>query len=298
MRNLSLIIFICAIAQLSAADNAANNPGYQFQEKSHYLYLYSYSQNVRFKSAGDVLDYKTSLTWKFAVSPIMVQTDKTELAVTILRVQAQHQGPGSRRNVDSHLPAGENGADDPLIGHLIASAGAELQVTLIPNTGKVVSVTGGDAIVTRINKLVPPPFPGDPPPLEAAAKNAFSDAALTRMWQQIFSLPSAANETIAFNSPLNGSYERQWTGMSWKDALPVGTNAITATLLTDPTPLSVTINELTGQGTRDITDGVPGKANGTMSFKMQFQALTQPVVQEHIVQWELVPLFGKNEQNK
>ncbi len=278
-----------AIINLPPATSVTST-GYLFTVNKHHLYTYVLKQTTSFMSAGDELNYITTLTWKFALTPTVVSENQAQLAITIVRVQATHDGPGSRRQVDSGLPIEQDGHEDPLLGHLIAFAGAELIVTLNPNTGNVSSVTGGDAVVTRINKMVPGAFPGDPPPLDGAAKAAFSNEALTRMWQQLLSLPTNEPVVVPLGPPLQGALERRWQESNWIDALPMGTDRLQASILPDPTPVAVTVNQVAGSGSRSITDGVPGPGNGKLSFELVFQALTQPVIQRHSVLWELTPL--------
>jgi hypothetical protein len=265
--------------------------GYHFTVKQHQFYTYNLKQTTTFKSAGDELMYTTTLAWKFALTPVAVSEEQAQIAITIIKVQATHDGPGSRHQVDSSLPIEQDGHEDALLGHLIAFTGAELMVTLNPKTGSVSAVTGGDVIIARINKMAPAIFPGDPPPLDNAAKAAFSSDALTRIWQQLLSLPTNEPVSVPLGPPLQGSLERRWQDSKWTDALPKGIDRLQATLLQDPTPVAVTLTNVAGTGVRTIKDGIPGAGNGTLSFDLVFGALTQAVTQRHVVSWELTPLI-------
>lgn len=305
LRCLTIIIALSLVGQsLVKAAETPTNPtvtdnqpvttglgdSYKFVEKRPSLFAYALKQTVQFVSAGDKLEYTTTMTWKFALVPIKVEENSAQLSITILRIHATHDGPGSRRQIDSSLPYEQDGHDDPLIGHLLAVAGTELQVTVNPQTGQVNNVTGGEAVIARINKLAPPLFPGEPGPLDAAAKKTFSDEALTRMWNHLMSLPQSKPHAVPFGPPLSGALERQWTDTTWKDGLPAGTTSLKVDLLQDPTPLSVTITNVQGEGKRTVVDGLPGPCTGKLAFDMLFQALTQPVVQRHTLTWELTPL--------
>jgi len=155
--------------------------GYTFTVGANRLYAYSLKQTVAWDSAGDQLSYASTLTWKFLLSVSEATPERAVLNATILRVQATHDGPGSRRLVDSGAKDDLDGGDDPLLGHLLALNGAVLSVIVAPATGVVSEVRGGDAIIARINKRAPATIPGDAPPLDAAARAAFSSDALSRI---------------------------------------------------------------------------------------------------------------------
>jgi hypothetical protein len=264
---------------------------YAFTAKANQLYVYSVKQAVAWESAGDQLSYTSTLTWKFALTVAETSAERAVLDATILRVQATHDGPGSHRQVDSGAKDGDDGGNDPLLGHLIALNGAILRVVVAPGTGQVSEVSGGDAIIARINKRAPAQTPGDTPPLDAAARAAFSGEALTRIWNQLLALPAAGTTRVPLGPPLNGEIERSWTGNTYHLKLPGGVDHLNATLVGDPTPVAVVLSELTGTGTTNQTKGMPGPATGELSFKLTFQALTQPVVQRHTLSWELTPML-------
>jgi len=282
----------CATPDLWSADTppaATPQPGYGFTVGTNQLYAYSVKQTVAWASAGDQLSYTSTLTWKFLLSVAESTSERALLTATILRVQATHEGPGSRRAVDSGAKD-DDGSDDPLLGHLLALNGSILSVVVAPATGQVSEVRGGDAIIARINKRAPSATPGDPPPLEAAAKAAFSSDALSRIWSQLLALPSATPVRVPLGPPLNGEVERTWQGSAYTLRLPAGADRLSATLVGDPTPVSAVLSELTGSGGTDIANGMPGAGKGELAFTLTFQALTQPVLQRHTLAWELTPL--------
>jgi len=282
-------------AATAPAATAAPQSGYSFTVGTSQLYAYSVKQTVAWTSAGDQLTYTSTLTWKFALTVAEATPARAVLDATILRVQATHDGPGSRRLVDSGAKDGQDGAEDPLLGHLLALNGTMLSVVVAPATGLVSEVRGGDAVIARINKRAPALTPGDTPPLDTAARAAFSSEALTRIWNQLLALPSSAPMRVPLGPPLNGEVERTWQGSTYTVRLPVGTERLSTTLVGDPTPVSAVLSDLAGSGGTSITTsganaGLPGAGKGELTFSLTLQALTQPVVQRHTLLWELTPL--------
>lgn len=299
MRHLLLACGLaCAALGLWSADAppatttpaASALPGYGFTVGANQLYAYSLKQSVAWTSAGEQLTYTSTLTWKFLLAVTEATPERAVLTATILRVQATHEGPGSKRMVDSSAKDGQDGGEDALLGHLLALNGAILGVVVSPATGQVSEVRGGDAIIARINKRAPASTPGDPPPLDAAAQAAFSSAALTRIWNQLLALPSTTPVRVPLGPPLNGEIERTWQGDSYTLRLPTGGERLNAILVGDPTPVSAVLSDLTGTGGTSIAKGLPGPGKGELAFTLAFQALTQPVLQRHTLAWELTPL--------
>lgn len=294
------LLLLCGMALLTSglwsADAttttaAAPVPGYAFTVGTTRHYAYSVKQTVGWDSAGDQLTYTSTLTWKFLLTVMEAAPERAVLSATILRVQATHDGPGSRRAVDSGAKGDQDGGDDPLLGHLLALEGAILSVTVDPRNGQVSAVQGGDAIVARINKRAPATTPGDPPPLDAAARATFSSEALGRIWSQLLALPSAAPTLVPLGPPLGGGVERVWQGSTYTLRLPAGGERVSTTLVGDPTTVTAVLSDLRGTGGTSVgSDGLPGGGKGELAFQVTFQALTQPVTQRHTLAWELTPL--------
>jgi hypothetical protein len=285
-------------APVSVPPVVANVPvdsGYHFTVGTNQLYAYSLKQTVSWNSAGDALTYQSTLLWKFLLTVVEATPERAVLEATILRVQATHDGPGSRRLIDSGIKGEQNGAEDPLLGHLLALNGAVLTLVMNPTTGQVSEVRGGEAIVAKINKRAPAIVPGDPPPLDAAAKAAFSGEALGRIWNQLLAQPRDTPVKVPLGPPLNGEAERHWQGAQFTMLLPTGTNHLDATLVGDPTPVAVKLSALTGKGGVNVNlkNGMPGGSKGELGFLLTFNALTQPVEQRHQIVWELVPLISE-----
>lgn len=280
----TLIPTLCLTTGLALA---AAEDGYQFTTTQNLAYLSTITQRVSWDSAGDRLEYTSSVSWKFVLLPVAVTPERAELAVTITRVTASHQGPGSARRVDSLLPAEQDGHEDALLGHLLELKGATLTVIVDPRTGAVAEVRGGDELVKRVNHRFPAAFPGDPPPLEGAAKAAFGSAALARQWSQLLALPSAEPQRVPLAQPLAGELERRWTGSAFTLALPMGIDHLDGELLKDPTPVTARLSELAGSGRVEPKQGVPNTTAGDLRFTLTLNALTQPVVQRHQLTWSL-----------
>lgn len=275
----------------ATAPATATTGGYRFTAGANQFYVYSLKQTVAWGSAGDQLTFTSTLGWKFLLTVAESTPERAVLDATILRVQASHVGPGTRRAVDSKEKVGEDGGDDPLLGHLLALNGAVLHLTIVPTSGLVTEVRGGDEIVARLNKRAPATTPGDPPPLDAPARAAFSSEALTRLWNQLLAQPVAGTTRVPLGPPLGGEIERVWEGATYRLRLPAGSERLNATLVGEPTPVAAVLSELTGTGSAAVgSNGLPGAAKGDLAFSVTFQALTQPVVQRHTLVWELTPL--------
>lgn len=292
--RISCLVFaaLLIVASCWAGESIAPAPvgGYRFTAGQGLIYDYTVKQDVAWESAGDRLSYVTTMNWRFAVQPEAITPERVELVVTVLRVQATHTGPGSDRRVDGALPAGNDGRDDPLLGHLLEMKNAVLTVVLDPRSGVVSEVRGGDELVKRLAKRFPPAFPGDPPPLEAAAKAAYGNEALVRQWNQLLALPGSGTQTVPLGPPLEAALERTWTGSAYTLALPAAKPRLDVQLLKDPTPVSGVLADLAGEGRVDLQDGAPKRATGTLRFTLTLSALTQPVVQRHQLTWTLARL--------
>jgi hypothetical protein len=264
--------------------------GYSFTVGTPLLYAYELRQEVSWESAGDKLAFNTTLLWTMALLPKKVESERVELDATIIRVKADHTGPGSNHHVDSGATAEVAGGDDPLLGHLLALAGVTLTVVLDPRTGAVAEVRGGDEVAKRIAKRAPSPFgPDQPSPLAAQAAATFSSAALARQWSEMLARPPGTDavQAVALGPPLAGTVERRWQGSTYTLALPAGTDHLAGRLLTDPVSVNATLTALAGKGQVTCAQGVPGESTGELRFTLTLDALTQPVAQRHHLQWRL-----------
>ncbi len=279
------------VAPAPGAPGAPAEPtaGYQFATGKTTLYAYDLTQDVSWQSAGDTLNYHSTVGWEFSLSPQLVTPTRCELSVVILHLTASQNGPAGNHAVDSRLPVDRNGRDDPLLGHLLALDGAQLTVVLDPRSGVVAAVRGGEEIVKRINQRFPAAIEGDLPPLDASSREAYGPASLARLWSGLLALPGPAGEAqrVPLGAPLPGELERRWQGQRYTLSLPPGTSHLDGTLLLDPTPVTVSISELAGGGECSPRGGLPFTTGGELRYLITYSALTQPVVQRHQLRWSL-----------
>lgn len=270
------------LALLFAAAPAAE--GYAFAPKVARMYDYTLDQTVTWESADDRLEYRTAIRWRFALRGVAVDGATATVNATYLRVTATHTGPAADHAVDS---ARGEGPVDPVVGHLAAFDGITLGLTIDQPSGRVTAVSGGEAIIAAIRAKHPAAMPGDPPPLDAAARALYAPEALAAWWSQILTLPSAEPQTVPLTAPLAGNLVRTWSGTGYTLGLPAGTSELPLTLLGEPTPVTGMLREVTGGGSATLAEGMPGAADGRLSFTLALTALTQPVTQRHALTWRL-----------
>jgi len=259
---------------------------YHFKVGETRRYLVETKQEVAWDSAGDHLAYTSSIAtmqgWKCIANDGGVAT----VEATIIRVIAKHQGPGSDHQFDSALRmSSDPSVADPLLGHLKALDGVTLTLRISQTTGAT-QVSGGERIAETIAKRAPNLMdPTSPSPLAAQAQQAYSDANLSRIWSQTLALPVGAPQQIPLGEPLTGTLTRTWKGMSYT---LTGEVAGTATLAKEPTAVTAAISAVGGDGKLSLAaDQWPGTVAGNLHFTLTISALTQPVVQQHTVTWQL-----------
>lgn len=273
MRCLALLLLVLVAA---AAD-------YDPKPDTLRLYTWNTTQTAQWKSAGDDLRYATDITWKLALRCAALDGPRMTLNATFVSVHATHRGPGTDITVDSATGAG---SDDPLLGHLVALAGATLSLDVERATGRVSAVRGGEAIIAAINTRAPPAVVGDPPPLDAQAQAAYGPEALTRLWSQILALPGS-EAAVALPAPFTaGTMQRTWKDQAWTVALPGGA-APAFELSKDPQPVRGTVRKLSGGGSIELDGGLPAKASGKLEFTLAIEAQTQPVETVNVLSWSL-----------
>ncbi len=247
------------------------------------IYRWETMQKAEWKSAGDDLRYDTTIAWDLAMRCVKTDGPRMTLAVTFIKVQAVHKGPGTAIRVDS---ASGEGVDDPLLGHLIVLVGKVLTIDVERATGRVVTVSGAEEVLAAINQRAPAAVPGDPPPLEAQAKAAYGPEALARLWSQILALPEAGTE-VGLPAPFtSGTMTRTWKDLVWTVALPEG-KLPAFELAKDPAPVRGTVSKLSGTGFLSLSAGLPAKAAGKLTFTLDINAMTQPVLTVNEITWTL-----------
>lgn len=274
-----VILLVCSGCWLSAAD-------YSFKVGEIRRYLVETKQEVAWDSAGDHLAYTSSIAtmqvWKCIANDGGIAT----LEATILRVIAKHQGPGSDHRFDSALKmSSDPSVSDPLLGHLKALDGVTLTLRISQTTGAT-QVSGGERIAETIAKRAPNLMdPTSPSPLAAQAQQTYSDANLSRIWSQTLALPSGTPQPVPLGEPLTGTLMRAWKGTSYTLTGDIGGTAIVAK---EPTAVIAAISAVGGDGKLSLTaDQWPGTVGGSLHFTLTMSALTQPVVQQHTVTWQL-----------
>jgi hypothetical protein len=269
----------CLLLALALSASAVE---YTFTTGQIATYLVETKQTVAWDSAGDHLTFTSTLATNQAWRCVAVTNGTAQVEATILRVSATQSGPGSEHRMNS---AQREGTDDPLLGHLAALEGVTLRLSIDQATGAT-TVTGGARIIAAIAKRAPNPTdPTGPSPLATQAREAYSDATLSRTWSQTLALPTAAPTPLPLGEPLTGSLLRTWTADRWTLSGDVGGTAL---LAKDPSPVTATVSQAGGEGRLVVgADGWPKVASGTLTFTLAVNALTQPVSQQHRIQWQL-----------
>jgi hypothetical protein len=252
------------------------------------LYTWSLRQSTAWQSADDHLRFDTEITWKLGLRSLGrdgAQPQQQRLNATIITVAATHRGPGADSRVAS---VDGTGADDPLLGHLLALAGHTLELWVEPATGTVTRVGGTEAIIAALAERAPAAVPGDPPPLDAANRAAFAPEALARIWSQALALPGPS-ATVALPPPFaaDAAYARTWSGQAWTANLP---KPVAFVVASDPAPVRGTLTALDGSGTNVLAGGMPRQIQGNLTFTIDYVALTQPVSVQQAVEWRLEEL--------
>ena len=273
------VLLLCGGSFLSAAE-------YHFKVGEIRRYLAETKQEVAWDSAGDHLAFTSSIATMQAWKCIAIDGGTATVEATILRVIAKHQGPGSDHQFDSALRiSSDPSVSDPLLGHLKALDGVTLTMRISQTTGAT-QVSGGERIAETIAKRAPNLMdPTSPSPLAAQAQQTYSDANLSRIWSQTLALPAGASQQVPVGEPLTGTLTRTWKGTSYTLTGDIGGTAIMAK---EPTAVTAAISAVGGDGKLSLTaDQWPGTVGGSLKFTLTMSALTQPVVQQHTVTWQL-----------
>jgi len=287
MTCVRLLILAATLCACAGAASGADGASWRFVPGEPHVYLYSVQNQTSFESAGDKLSYTSSFSWKLVLARHDAPEDggRITLGVSILRITASLDGPASHHAIDTDAPSSE-ARHDPLFGHLFDLNGAGFVLRLDPLTGAVSSVTGGEQVAARIATSEPSAFADDEAsPLEAAAKAAYSSQALSAVFSQMMALPVGGSQNVPLTAPLTGSLIRTWNGGQYSLALPAGISTLPITLGTGPLAVTGTLSEVAGQGNVAPHLGIPGTADGHLSFTLTLTALTQPVVEHQVLTW-------------
>lgn len=271
------LLLLVSIATLAPAAE-----GYAFVIDRAKFYDLDLKQAVTWTSAGDTIAFTTTVHYSLALRPAAFADGKAELAATILAVAATTTGPGIEESIDTAQPLRES----PLLGHLAALAGAVWTLQVDPRDGRVLAVSGGELAVEGVNRRAPAASSTDPPPLDAAARAAYTGDGMRRFWEGVLRFAGPAEEAMPLPPPLTGTAQRTWNGAAWKVS---AAEPIAVTLHDGPSPVAGRLLTLSGTGTASVDGGYPGAGGGTLSFTVELTALTQPVTTSHVITWTFAP---------
>jgi hypothetical protein len=277
MRGIGFLV----LAVLSSTSITAAETTYRFSPGPARTYLAETRQEVAWDAAGDRLTYSSTLALSQIWKCVGSEGAHARVEVTTVRVLASHRGPGAEHTFDSAIP---ESASDPLLGHCKALEGVTLTLVIEQATGAT-RVSGGERIAAAIAKRTPNLVdPAAPSPLAIQASELYSDANLSRIWSQTLALPAAPSE-LPLGAPLSGTLLRTWKELTYQLS---GTPSGSIILAQDPTPVTATASAVTGTGSVALhADGWPQTCAGSMSYGLNFEALTMPVLQQHQVRWQL-----------
>jgi hypothetical protein len=257
--------------------------GYAFPAGEVRTYAWRLEQTVVQETLDDRLEHRTTMAWDLAWDGAGVRDGLAVAEVTVLAVRASHSGPGIAARIDT---GAGTGLDDPLLGLLAAWHLATMTVSIQPTTGRVVAVTGADAVATAAQAALRTRLRGEPSPaLAARTAGILSDTALAGAWTCLLALPGTlAPPPIAWSATTG---ERRWTGPAYAWSAGPATMA----LATDPAlPWVAGVTELRGDGATAVpVDGWPAASQHRAAFRLTIDAAGQEVVQRHSIAWSFAP---------
>lgn len=251
------------------------------------LYRYELRHVVHWESAGDELRFESRQRWHLSLTPREVTAEGVLLAVRVLTLHALHEGPGIRHEVyGDGDPAQLRGADDPLLGDLLALIGPTLELDLDPASGLVRSIDGQQALIEALVARHPGP-PGEASPMVAAAAAHFDPQRLAAFWSALLALPGSEAPAVPLEGELGERLLRRWEGSRWTiDA--DSTAPLTSSIQAGATRIPVKIQDLEGGGElRQDAEGSLLGVTGDLRYRLSATALTQPLRQQHELSWEL-----------
>lgn len=250
------------------------------------VYKYELVQDVTWRSAGDELAYRTAMIWELLLLPRGTTEDgRLRLQVVVTQIDARHRGPGSEHRLRAGGARATEGADDPLLGNLVALMDIPLTLTVDPTTGRVTAVEGHEAIVDALEARHPGRA-GGTSPIATAAAEAYAPDRLARLWSTLLAVPRSGIERVPLEPPLSGEAIRRWEGDRYTLALPADA-APTAVLHTSPGRVALQLERLSGSGSVRHAEGLLLGAEGTIEATFAGEALTQDLVQQHRIRWTL-----------
>lgn len=254
------------------------------------VYKYELVQDVIWRSGGDDLSYRTAMIWELLVVPKGRSEDgQLLLLVVVTQIDARHHGPGSEHRVHGGGTQPTTGADDPLLGNLLALMDVPLTLSVEPTTGVVTAVEGAQGIVDKLVAANPGRAGGASPIAEQAAA-AYAPERLARLWSTLLTVPREGEERVPLEAPLSGEAVRRWNGSRYSLELPAGLKPPAVLLHTSPGRVELRLEGLTGSGSVQLVDGVLRGAEGRIEAALSGSAMTQDLRQEHRIRWTLARL--------
>ncbi|GDY12410.1 hypothetical protein LBMAG53_12880 [Planctomycetota bacterium] len=289
----------CAVAALATPAQAGES--YAMTAGEGRTYGWHCEQTVFQQTLGDRIEHRTIIDWDLDLLCREVLPDRIRLSLTVLRVQASHQSPGTRSRIDTGADREPDPGKDPVLGHLAVFHHATIGLELDPATGRVLAASGGERLVAAALAHLRAKLQGEPSAILAErTRAAYADPALARMWTRILERPpaGAGSATAALTESweldggvVRGAVDRRWSGAAYTLALPAGVRSLPVTISSDPAlPVTGSIESVTGDGVvRPLTGGWPGGMSQSLGFRLVLDASTQPVTQEHRLTVDFAP---------
>lgn len=274
-----------------SATAPASSSGHRFQQGEVRRYLFETKQDVNWSSAGDQLAYTSTIAIEWSCFAEQVSEEAVVLIWRVLDLRATHSGPGREHRLDS---AQEIGGDDPLLGDLMVYHLVPLTVTIDPRSGSVRSVSGHQRLIDRLNQRHPAPNPLAPAPRQAAAEKAFDPLRLQQLFGRLLAVPQSGEGStlpLDLGPDLPAAATLQWEGSRFQMTLAESDETPSVDLHTNPTPVSLGLQALSGEGeTRIDESGVLQRSTGTYTMEIAGTAMTQGFHQTHEVTWQVALL--------
>ena len=265
------------------------------------LARYIWRQSVSWESVGETLNYETIMDGRYQIRVLSVDESGADLAVTLTHLRGSHTGPGVEYHINSDLPLKESGINDRMLGPSLIALNKELRLRYDNGLGTIVSCTGGDQIVSHINRQYPPQSPTLPAPLAKQAEQRFGNHAQQRQWAMILQAPRVQmTETRPIGGALIGDWNWQWqaptnntlNGAAYPYAisLPASDNGTSSPAIRIPLPsqrnhILLDVISLNGEGKLTLQDGQFISHEQQLNYTVSGKAHSQTVTQQHNLHW-------------
>lgn len=270
MLKMTVVLALTVLAHLLAAE------GYSWPERNGYVGTYVSNQSSVLRTADDELRYATKLRWSLRLYVESADANQAVLKVIVSSIKGERQAPEGVVAFDSAQP---EAVKDPFLGHHVAFIEVPLRLTVMQATGVVRTVEGGEALVARLDALVPR-APTEPPPLHAQALATFAPERLAAHWTEILTLPGNGVTTTQLPAPLAITVQRTWNGENYALGLLEATPPPQPIALGEhPTPMQLTLRTLTGAGAVQLSDGALLASKGSTQAQLagSFQGQTASI---------------------